>query len=292
MLLGNNRLIRRRVIVGLLLAASLTLLTLSFREGDGGVIGGIQRTALAITAPVSGVVHRVTQPFVDGWNWTTGLVDARQENARLKDQIRELGAREVQNQVSQDQLTKLEELLQYKQSNVTSDYQQVGAAVIGQSSNTQNRRTIMINVGSADGIGLNDPVIGPYKDGGGLIGRVVQVSGSASLVRLITDADSGVTAGILGGSAKGVLLPSDADPSLLSMENVKQEDVVNQGDTVITSGYDVKGLSSVFPRGIPVGRVSSVSQTDVGEPTKVIQVTPFVDLGDLTDVLVVKVRAG
>ena len=44
MLLGNNRLIRRRVIVGLLLAASLTLLTLSFREGNGGVIGGIQRT--------------------------------------------------------------------------------------------------------------------------------------------------------------------------------------------------------------------------------------------------------
>ena len=79
MLLGNNRLIRRRVIVGLLLAASLTLLTLSFREGNGGVIGGIQRTALAITAPVSGVVHRVTQPFVDGWNWTTGLVDARQD---------------------------------------------------------------------------------------------------------------------------------------------------------------------------------------------------------------------
>jgi cell shape-determining protein MreC len=117
------------------------------------------------------------------------------------------------------------------------------------------------------------------------------------LVRLITDKDSGVTAGILGGSAKGVLLPSDAGDGLLSMENVKQEDVVNQGDTVITSGYTSAGrnkslLPSLFPRGIPVGRVTSVSQTDVGDPTKVIQVTPFVDLGDLTDVLVVKVHAG
>jgi len=67
-------------------------------------------------------------------------------------------------------------------------------------------------------------------------------------------------------------------------------------DTVITSGYTSGGrnnnLQSLFPRGIPVGRVSSVSQTDVGDPTKVIQVTPFVDLGDLTDVLVVKVKAG
>ena len=291
MLLGNNRLIRRRVIVGLLLAASLTLLTLSFREGNGGVIGGIQRTALAITAPVSGVVHRVTQPFVDGWNWTTGLVDARQENTRLKEQLKEMGAREVQNQVSQDRLTKLEELLQYKQSNVTSDYEQVGAAVIGQAS-TPLKQTITINVGSGAGIEVGDPVIGPYKDGGGLIGRVIVVSGSASTVRLITDGNSGVTAGIVDGSAKGILLPSDAGDGLLSMENVKQEDVVNQGDTVITSGYDVKGYQSLFPRGIPVGRVTSVSQTDVGDPTKVIQVTPFVDLGDLSDVLVVKVGAG
>jgi len=145
-------------------------------------------------------------------------------------------------------------------------------------------------------VSLNDPVIGPYKDGGGLIGRVVQVTPSAALVRLITDQDSGVTAGILGGSAKGVLLPSDAGDGLLSMENVKQEDVVNQGDTVITSGYTSGGrnnnLQSLFPRGIPVGRVSSVSQTDVGDPTKVIQVTPFVDLSDLSDVLVVKVGAG
>ena len=139
MLLGNNRLIRRRVIVGLLLAASLTLLTLSFREGTAGVIGGIQRTALAITAPVSAVVHRVTQPFVDGWSWTTGLVDARQENAAAEGAAQGDGRRvEVQNQVTQEQLTKLEELLKYKQSNVTSDYQQVGAAVIGQSGNSQN----------------------------------------------------------------------------------------------------------------------------------------------------------
>src|SRR4029079_14861652 len=141
MLLGNNRLIRRRVIVGLLLAASLTLLTLSFREGNGGVIGGIQRTALALTAPVSGVGHHVPQPFVDGWNWTTGRVHARQENTRLKEQLRELGAREVQTQGLQDQVTKLQELLDYQQSNVTSDYEQVGAAVIGQTSNPP-RQTI------------------------------------------------------------------------------------------------------------------------------------------------------
>ena len=55
--------------IGLLLAASLTLLTLSFRQGSEGAIGAIQRGALAITAPFSSATTRVTKPFVDAWNW-------------------------------------------------------------------------------------------------------------------------------------------------------------------------------------------------------------------------------
>ena len=217
MLIGNNRLIRRRVIVGLLLAASLTLLTLSFREGSGGVMGSIQRSALSITAPVSGVVHRVTQPFVDGWNWTTGLVDARQENTRLEAELRRASANALRAEQDQKRIATLQELLDYKQSNTTSDYKPIGAAVVAQAPN-QYTQTIMINSGVSDGVHVNDPVIGPYNDGGALVGRVVSVTGSAAIVRLITDSESAVSAGLNDGSAKGILLPSD--PGLLSLENV------------------------------------------------------------------------
>ena len=68
MLIGKNRHLRRRAVIGLLLAASLTLLTLSFRQGSEGAIGAIQRGALAITAPFSSATTRVTKPFVDAWN--------------------------------------------------------------------------------------------------------------------------------------------------------------------------------------------------------------------------------
>ncbi len=43
MLLSKNRVIRRRAVVGLLVAASLTLLTVSYREGSTGVVGSMQR---------------------------------------------------------------------------------------------------------------------------------------------------------------------------------------------------------------------------------------------------------
>ena len=55
MLLSKNRIIRRRAVVGLLLAASLTLLTLSFRQGSSGVVGEIQRDAVSVTAPFATV---------------------------------------------------------------------------------------------------------------------------------------------------------------------------------------------------------------------------------------------
>ena len=81
MLIGKNRHLRRRAVIGLLLAASLTLLTLSFRQGSEGAIGAIQRGAMAITAPFSAATTRVTKPFVDAWNWTSGLVDARRKHS-------------------------------------------------------------------------------------------------------------------------------------------------------------------------------------------------------------------
>src|SRR3954452_4128419 len=110
MLIGKNRRIRRRVIIGLLLAASLTLLTLSFREGSAGVTGSIRRSTLSITATLYDVVHRITQPVADASGWTTGLVAARQENEQLKKELERQGAAGVQIQALQQQRQKVGEL--------------------------------------------------------------------------------------------------------------------------------------------------------------------------------------
>ena len=59
-----------------------------------------------------------------------------------------------------------------------------------------------------------------------------------------------------------MLVPSDADPGLLRLENVRREESVDQGDTVITAATHAQGLTPLLPRGIPIGKVTSVSQTD------------------------------
>ena len=54
---------------------------------------------------------------------------------------------------------------------------------------------------------------------------------------------------------------------------------------MITAGSAPGPLQSLFPRNIPIGYVSSVSQTDT-DIYQNIQVQPFVDLSSLESVLV------
>jgi rod shape-determining protein MreC len=60
---------------------------------------------------------------------------------------------------------------------------------------------------------------------------------------------------------------------------------VNEDDIVITSGWQVGTLASLYPRGIPIGKVSGVSRRDVDLYTR-IQLTPFVDFDSLEHVIV------
>ena len=57
------------------------------------------------------------------------------------------------------------------------------------------------------------------------------------------------------------------------------------GDTIVTAGWQLAALASLYPRGIPIGRVTSVGQDDT-DLYKQVQVEPFADFDSLDAVLV------
>ena len=59
---------------------------------------------------------------------------------------------------------------------------------------------------------------------------------------------------------------------------------------IITAGWRSRGLASIYPRGIPIGRVTSVGQLDT-DLYKQIEVEPLVDF-DALDAVLVLVRQG
>jgi rod shape-determining protein MreC len=92
-------------------------------------------------------------------------------------------------------------------------------------------------------------------------------------------------------AAVGVIQRGGGGSDVLVLDLVSKGDFVGIGDTVITAGTLGKGaLPSMFPRGIPVGTVSSASNNDVNA-FKNIQVEPLVDFTSLQSVIVLVPKA-
>ncbi len=297
MLLGKNRVIRRRAVVGLLVVASLVLLSLSYRQGSTGAVGDVQRSVSTVTAPAAGVVHQITQPFADAWSWTTGLINARDEAAQVQQLKQQLSVQIVLANTYQQRLRQAEALLQYKHA---SGFETVGATVVSRSDPTDSQ--IVIDQGTSAGITAGDPVVAPLVKNaksqnqvysGALVGVVMAGCGAnACPVRLITDQSSGVgyTARVLNTEgAQGILQPSAGSADIFDLTMVKFSVSVPIGGIVTTAGINSSRLPSRIPPGIPIGRVLSVSDDDFGGPSKNITVEPFADFQALGDVIVVKV---
>ena len=75
------------------------------------------------------------------------------------------------------------------------------------------------------------------------------------------------------------------------MDDVAKSDQVNAGDVIVTAGWRTGTISSLYPRWIPVGVVSSVNQTDI-DPNKQIGVSPYVDFSGLYYMFVLVHKGG
>jgi rod shape-determining protein MreC len=96
----------------------------------------------------------------------------------------------------------------------------------------------------------------PVVTGGAvLVGRVAETGLHTSKVQLITDPGSNVAAMLQQSRATGLVV-GQPDGSL-RMLYIPQEDTVQVGDVVLTSG-----LGGAFPRGLVLGQVSQVVKQD------------------------------
>jgi rod shape-determining protein MreC len=122
----------------------------------------------------------------------------------------------------------------------------------------------------------------------GLVGHVVRVGTSSSVVQLLIDPDSSV-AGRLDVSRQTGLL-SGSGPSDLQMSLVDPTVDVAPDEHVVTAGYRIAGVAeSLYPPNILIGTVSRVLDED-SATEKLLTVRPAVDFSSLSLVLVVLSR--
>ena len=263
---------RRRAALALFVGLSLVLLSAYFGEGPGGVLHGVQKGAQEVLSPIESGASKVFKPFRDLGNWVGDAFDATDENKKLKKELAEARtelARVRSAQRENEQLRAMVDLR--KEPGFPQGLDPVTARVIARSP-TDWSSTIQINKGTDDGVNEDDAVI----TGDGLIGKIAQASGGTATVQLITDGESSVSAMAVPDGTSGVVRTPVGDPNDLQLDFVRRVNNVKKGQTVVTSGFRVGRLRSLFPRGIPIGTVRDVDRDEL-ETYQRVHVDPFAD---------------
>lgn len=224
---------------------SLLLLTFYVREGEAGVIHSIRSGVNTVATPVRMVGAVVATPFNAIGNVFTNLSAPQETLSELKKQNEELTSELVQLTEAEKTAERLESLLGLQS---TYNLQSTAARIIGTTGDAWSQ-TVTIDKGSANGFEIGMPVC----NSGGVIGQIIEVSAATSTVRLINDENSGVSAMVQSTRAQGILQGQPDGTLMLSY--VPADADVKVGDVIITSG-----LGGRFPKGLPLGTVSSVSR--------------------------------
>lgn len=285
----RNKVAWRRSVFVVLIIASLALLTVSFRDSDSGPVHAIQQAGASVLSPLQSWGARAARPFQDGYEWIRTLWSAHQEAERLAAELQELQGEAVKLREQAEENKRLKGLLDLKEKGTFPEGTEfMVARVIGKSP-TIWEAWIQIDKGSADGIAVDQPVVGATPmasdslSGKGLVGKVVSVTAHTAQVQLITDSSSSVAAKIQGSRAEGIVEGSVSGK--LVMDFVDRDMPVEPKLVVVTSGF-----GGIYPESIPVGIVASVGEEDVNI-YKEIEVQSFIDFRVLEEVMVLAVPA-
>ena len=108
--------------------------------------------------------------------------------------------------------------------------------------------SMILNAGTKDGVRKGQAVV----TGDGLLGRIASVGRRAARVLLITDLNSRIPVVLESSRMRAIMVGTNDDRPRLS--RLSTGTVISNGDRVVTSGH-----GGVFPSGLPIGIVSSVS---------------------------------
>jgi rod shape-determining protein MreC len=264
---------RRRAVLTLLIIGSFLLLTVTYGQSSGG----IQQSVSTVFSPLETIADRALKPARDLVDWFDETFEAKGENGQLKDELAKAREQAVAGQLALQENAQLRKLAELDRGPVlaTSAFESLTARVIARSP-TVWHSAVAIDVGSDDGVQVDDPVV----SGDGLVGQIAAVQGGSAQVTLLTDHTSAVSGKVLPGGVQGLIRPDIGNPEDLVLDFIDSSKNVGSGQSVVTSGWRAQGYASLFPQGIPVGEVTRAS-VEEQEAEQRVHLRPYADLANL-----------
>lgn len=267
---GGNRLFAPLLIIALNLLLFVGASTPPVQALQGAV-GSVAR----FTSEPFGAIGRASATFAAGFG------DVRALRSRLSAALVERDQYAAEATRIADLEREIADLRAALDVQATSSFTTVVGQVVARDF-AIDRRVVVIDRGSNDGIAVGDVVIGA---GGALAGRVIDVLPTSSRVRLVSDPAFRVTAEIAASGAIGLLSGRGSNP--LAFEDIDALREVTIGAAVTTSGIELTPeLRSAFPRGLSIGTIAAVS----AQASSVLQsadVTPTLPIDSIRTLLVI-----
>lgn len=259
-----------RILCGILFVLiNIALLSISAKHPHRFTI--VDRVVMAGILPFQEGVTRTMHFCESIWHHYFYLVAVREECDRLKGMLAEAQMEKSRYLESELACQRLRKLLDMKSE---VPHRMLPARVVGLAPSGWFK-TVFINKGTGDGVSNGMAVIAS----GGIVGRVIGVSGRYAKVLLIIDRGSALDALVQRTRSRGII-EGETSESCRFKYIVRKADIKIE-DTVISSGLD-----GLFPKGLRVGAISEISRPSSGLFQEV-KVRPFVDFTRLEEVLVI-----
>jgi rod shape-determining protein MreC len=241
----------------------VVLIALVLVERYTSVLDPVREKLGALVTPfyqLTNIPHKINQWRADTFESSSQL---KQENEALQTELLILKRKLQQLAALAADNVRLRQLL--NASEMLQDTVLI-TELIGVSPNPLSHKVI-INRGQNDGVFKGQPVL----DASGLMGQVVEVSDSSSIVLLISDSTHAIPVQVNRNGVRAIA-EGTGDLNLLSLRHVSTNTDIRVGDMLVSSGLDRR-----FPVGYPVAEVTQVTR-DTGKAFLSITAKPLARL--------------
>ena len=235
-------------IIGIIITIIILILIVIFSNGDSNS-SFFENVASNLVMPIQNGLTYLKNKINGNNTFFTDINNLKEENEQLKHKNSELeqSLRELENIKSENET--LKEYLNLTEK--YGEYKTIPGYVINKDISNYSK-TIIINLGKDDGVEENMTVIGDK----GLVGHVISVTNKTSKVQTIIDTASSVSCSMSTTKDSIVCKGTLDDKSSLKAMYIPTDSNIIQGDSIETSG-----LGGIYPKGIHIGTVKKVTNT-------------------------------
>lgn len=264
-----------RDIVFCVVLVAFPILLLWTNVKDPTQLNPLDHLVLRVSAPIQELITSAFKAIHRSWFRYVYLVNIEKENEQLKRENRDQRYELIKARRKLIKLSYYEKLLQFRK---TQAVETVGVRVISRNASPYTR-ALRVVIDRGDSIlrpGL------PVVIAEGVVGRIGRVFGGYADVVLAVDPQSRIDVVIQRTGSRGLLRGLDGtNRYLCRLDYVQLKEDIKVGDMVVTSG-----VAGLFPKELPVGRISRTSKRSYSLYQEV-EVEPYVNFTALEEMLVI-----